>query len=115
MSEIVEGKEYYWKSTESWSWFGANHWWDVFVVVTGYNGTGGACIEERWRWDHSNETIRREYRDLTMFETAVLFTTLEENLEFNRTHWICPGCDTHREWIPLSEYNDIFNKDLKPS
>lgn len=69
-------QEHYWRRTEGWDWFGTQHWWEVFIVFHGFNGTGGANIEERWRWNGSSENLRKEYRNLTLDETRQLLSEL---------------------------------------
>ena len=77
---VVPGVEYYWRRTEGWDWFGTPRWWQVFVVFAdGMNGGGGACIEERWRWNGSSQTIRRQPRNLTYAETVELRSDLSAN------------------------------------
>lgn len=76
--DIQPGREYYWKRTGGWDWIdGQRHWWEVFVVFyDGMNGGGGACIEERWRWNGSTQNIRVQPRNLTLQETVDLVEQL---------------------------------------
>ena len=77
---VVPSVEYYWRRTEGWNWFGVERWWQVFVVFAdGMNGGGGACIEERWRWNGSSQTMRRQPRNLTCAETVELLSDLSAN------------------------------------
>jgi hypothetical protein len=70
--------EYYWKRTDGWKWVeGCEHWWEVFIVFyDGMNGGGGACIEERWRWNGSSQNLRVQPRNLTLQETRQLIAEL---------------------------------------
>jgi hypothetical protein len=71
--KIVPGVEYFTRRTTGWNWFGTTRWWEVFVVfLDGMNGGGGACIEERWRWNGSSQNIRCEYRNLSFHQTQEL-------------------------------------------
>lgn len=73
----IPGVEYYWKRTDGWNWFGTPHWWEVFVVfANGMNGGGGACIEERWRWNGSSQNMRTQPRNLSLDETRELIGEL---------------------------------------
>jgi len=76
--EVIPGVEYLWDVTDGWNWFGERRWWNVFVVfANGINGGGGACIEERWRWNKSNQTIRRQPRNLTCEETVAMINQIK--------------------------------------
>ena len=67
-------REWYWKRTSGWKWFdGLEHWWEVFLVPSGWNGLGGLWIEERWRWNGSTQTMRTEIRTLTPEATQAVF------------------------------------------
>lgn len=72
--------EYYWKRTDSWNWSGTERWWEVFIVFAdGMNGGGGACIEERWRWNGSDENLRVQPRNLSLQETRKLIAELVDH------------------------------------
>jgi hypothetical protein len=79
--------EYYWKRTDGWKWFdGCEHWWEVFVVFyDGFNGGGGACIEERWRWNGSSQNLRVQPRNLSLQETRQLIVELSGKLVENNS------------------------------
>ena len=66
---LQTGKEYYWKRSEGWNWFGTSRWWEVFVEISGLNGGGGAWLVERWRWNGSSETIHEHIKSLSYEET----------------------------------------------
>ena len=70
--------EYYWKRTDGWKWIdGCEHWWEVFIVFyDGMNGGGGACVEERWRWNGSSQNLRVQPRNLTLEDTRQLIAEL---------------------------------------
>ena len=72
MSALTIGREYYWKRSNGWDWFGTDRWWEVFVKIAGLNGGGGYWIEENWRWNGSGETIRCEIKSLTADESREL-------------------------------------------
>jgi hypothetical protein len=73
------GVEYYWKRSGSWRWFdGLEHWWEVFVEVSGFNGSGGYWLYERWRWNGSSENIRNEIKTLSYHDSAVLSKEVHE-------------------------------------
>ncbi len=74
----IPGQEYYWKRTDGWKWVdGCEHWWEVFVVFhDGMNGGGGACVEERWRWNGSSQTMCVVSRNLSLQETRQLLEEL---------------------------------------
>lgn len=77
---IDTNREYYWRRTDGWDWFGEHCWWNIFVTfANGMHGGGGACITEHWRWNNSSQTIRREYRNLTLIETRDLVQQLHES------------------------------------
>ena len=79
--------EYYWKRTDGWKCLdGCEHWWEVFVVFyDGMNGSGGAFIEERWRWNGSSQNLRVQPRNLTLQETRQLIAELSAQLTTNAT------------------------------
>jgi len=70
--DIETGKEYFWKRTEGWDWFGTKRWWEVFVEFAGFNGAGGVWLTEYWRWNSSKETIRKEVRTLSREDSQKL-------------------------------------------
>ena len=73
------GREYYWKHTPGWQWFdGHEHWWEVFVRVSGFNGLGGYWLEEMWRWNGSPDVLRREVRTLSYEESEKLTHEVEQ-------------------------------------
>lgn len=73
----VPNVEYYWKRTDGWNWSGTERWWEVFIVFyDGMNGGGGACVEERWRWNGSSQNLRVQPRNLSLFETRELIAEL---------------------------------------
>ena len=72
-------KEYYWKRTDGWDWFGTQRWWEIFIVPTGYNGVGGLWLLERWRWNGSSQTIREEVRTLSHAESQQIVKEVMEN------------------------------------
>lgn len=72
--------EYYWKRTDSWTWNGTERWWECFVIFhDGMNGGGGAFIEERWRWNGSDQNMRVQPRNLSLFETRQLLSELVQH------------------------------------
>ena len=76
-NKIVPGVEYFWKKTNSWEWNGVERWWEVFIIFAdGFNGGGGACIREIWRWNNSLQNMRDQPRNLTMMETIELVKEL---------------------------------------
>ena len=66
---IETKKEYFWKKSDPWDWFGVKRWWEVFVEFSGLNGGGGAWIIEKWRWNGSTENIRTDIKSLPFEET----------------------------------------------
>lgn len=75
----IPNVEYYWMRTDGWTWSGTQRWWEVFVVFCdGVNGGGGACIEERWRWNGSLQNIRIQPRNLTFEQTRELIKELQK-------------------------------------
>ena len=74
------GVEYYWNRTDGWQWLDGNErWWEIFVVFRdGMNGSGGANIEERWRWNGSEQNLRVQPRNLTLAETRQLILELTQ-------------------------------------
>lgn len=76
MPELSIGHEYFWKKSNSWTWFdGKDRWWEVFITVDGLNGAGGYWITERWRqrgpWGLS-EVMREQPRTLSLKESDAL-------------------------------------------
>ena len=52
----------------------------MFVVFcNGFNGGGGACITERWRWNGSSENLRVQPRNMTYTETMDLVNQILHN------------------------------------
>lgn len=77
---VLPNVEYYWRRTDGWNWFGTQRWWEIFVVfANGFHGGGGACVEERWRWNDSQQTIWREYRNLSHDETVEMIAAINYN------------------------------------
>ena len=70
-------KEYYWKSSEGWTWFGTPRWWEIFVEISGLNGAGGVWLAERWRWNGSSETIREQIKTLSYEDTVKLIDEIK--------------------------------------
>ena len=69
--------EYFWKRTDGWVWNGVERWWDVFIsFYDGMNGAGGAYIEERWRWNGSDQNLRVQPRNFSLTETRKLIAEL---------------------------------------
>lgn len=78
----VPNVEYFWKRTDGWNWSGTERWWEVFIVFhDGMNGGGGACVEERWRWNGSSQNLRVQPRNLSLFETRELIAELAHKTE----------------------------------
>jgi len=76
--EVEMDREYYWKRTPGWDWFGTPRWWEVFIVPLGFNGAGGLWLKERWRWNGSDENIREEIRTLSAGETLALLSQIDD-------------------------------------
>lgn len=66
------GREYHWKRTDGWNWFGTERWWTVFIEVTGLNGVGGYWINEYWRWNGSPNNTLHNIRTLSLEESIQL-------------------------------------------
>ena len=66
------GREYFWKRTNGWDWFGERRWWEVFVIASGLNGSGGYWLTELWRQNNSREVIRENVRTLSAEESSAL-------------------------------------------
>ena len=78
ITETLEtGREYFWKRTEGWDWFGIQRWWEVFIRIDGFNGGGGLWIEELWRWNGSLETLQRQPRTLSLEDSQKLIAEIE--------------------------------------
>ena len=69
MKEIELGKEYYIGKSNGWDWFGTHRWWEIFVIIDGFNGSGGYWLRERWRWNGSSQNIREEIKTLSLEES----------------------------------------------
>ena len=81
MSEfiLIPGVLYYWKRTGSWQFNGAERWWEIYIVFEdGFNGSGGACIREIWRWNNSSQNMRDQPRNLNIPETVALLGELAQ-------------------------------------
>jgi len=77
---IFTDKEYLYRCSDSWDWFGTFRWWEVFVEFSGLNGGGGVWIKEKWRWNGSKETIREDIKTLGYEETTELISKIKSIL-----------------------------------
>lgn len=72
------GHEYYWKRTPGWDWFGTWRWCEIFIVPLGLNGGGGLWLEERWRWNGSQQWLPGQVRSLSAADTLALMNEIQE-------------------------------------
>jgi len=84
---IVTGQEYLWKQSDGWDWFGTFRWWEVFVEFTGLNGSGGAWLKEKWRWNGSSQTMREDIKTLSYEETEAIVRDIKS----------CPNIENEEE------------------
>jgi len=78
--ELEFGKEYYWKRTTGWDWFGTPRWWEIFIILDGLNGSGGYWLRENWRWNGSLQNIRTEVRTLPYDESKQIEKVIQNNI-----------------------------------
>lgn len=82
---IETNKEYFWKRTDSWDWFGVKRWWEIFIEFSGLNGSGGAWLIEKWRWNGSTQNIRNDIKTLSYEKTIKIITDIQANNGRNDT------------------------------
>ncbi len=80
--DIETGKDYLWKTSDPWDWFGKQCWWEVSVEFIGLNGDGGMWLIEKWRWNNSTEILREFTRSLSSIEIDALFIEIRHRQSF---------------------------------
>jgi len=80
MGGIFTRRDYFWKRTASWDWFGTLRWWEVSVEFLGLNGTGGAWLKEKWRWNGSEQVMHATIRTLSFEDTEKLISEIRAKL-----------------------------------
>jgi len=83
MRRIETGIEYYYKRTSAWDWFGEKRWWEIFIEFSGFNGTGGCWIIERWRWNNSKQIIIEQIETLPYQETKKLIKKIASKRSYH--------------------------------
>lgn len=77
MSELTIGSKFTVKKSNGWDWFGTFRWWEADIEVTGFNGSGGYWIVERWHWNGSPNILQTQPRTLTPKESRELETEVQ--------------------------------------
>lgn len=74
---LFTGHDYYWKRTDGWDWFGAPRWWEVSIEFLGLNGSCGAWLKEKWRWNGNPQVVREDIRTLSFEDTEKLIEEIK--------------------------------------
>ncbi len=78
---IFTGRDYYWKRTDGWDWFGTRRWWEVSIEFTGLNGSGGAWVKEKWRWNNNPQVVKEEILTLSIEKTEEIVIEIKMNID----------------------------------
>ena len=70
--KIEIGKEYYIGRSKGWDWFGTKRWWDYYVILDGWNGSGGYWLRQLSGWNGGKKDHFTEIKTLSYEESREL-------------------------------------------
>ena len=78
-------KEYYIGKSKSWAWIDSKErWWEIFVIIDGFNGVGGFWLRKRWRWNNSSQIMSEEVLTLSNKESIKIVQKIKDNMAYER-------------------------------